>query len=124
MGPADELLKEYGEEIGVGDTFKPTRVGAFFGEPGKEVPDPYFGGEGPGGAGCIRCGSCMVGCRHGAKNTLVKNYLWFAEKLGVVIPEREVTDVQAAPALRDGCEGYAVASARSGAWLAARTPGP
>ena len=31
----------------------------------------------------MRCGSCMVGCRHGAKNTLVKNYLWFAEKLGV-----------------------------------------
>ena len=40
VGPADELLREYGEEIGVGDTFKPTRVGAFFGEPGKEVADP------------------------------------------------------------------------------------
>ena len=78
VGPADELLREYGEEIGVGDTFKPTRVGAFFGEPGKEVDDPYFGGEGPRRSGCIRCGSCMIGCLHGAKNTLVKNYLWFA----------------------------------------------
>ncbi len=93
-GPADLLLKEYGEEIGVGDTYKHTRVGAFFGEPGKEVPDPYFGGEGPPRSGCIGCGSCMVGCRYNAKNTLVKNYLWFAEKLGVeILPERQVTDI-------------------------------
>ena len=80
-GPADLLLKEYGEEIGVGDTYKQTRVGVYFGEPGKTVSDPYFGGEGPDRAGCIGCGSCMVGCRHNAKNTLRKNYLWFAEKL-------------------------------------------
>ena len=94
-GPADLLLKEYGEEIGVGDTYKHTRVGAFFGEPGKEVADPFFGGEGPPRSGCIGCGSCMVGCRHNAKNTLPKNYLWFAEKLGVeILPERQVTDVR------------------------------
>jgi cholesterol oxidase len=87
MTPADELLKEYGEELGVGDTFKHTRVGVFFGEPGGEVPDPYFGGEGPSRTGCVRCGSCMVGCRYGAKNTLVKNYLWFAERMGArVLP--------------------------------------
>src|SRR5437870_3251516 len=81
-----------------------------FGEPGKEVPDPYFGGEGPPRSGCIRCGSCMVGCRHGAKNTLVKNYLWFAERLGVeVIPERYVTDVRPLGA-GDGSEGYEVST--------------
>ena len=34
-------------KIGVGDTFSHTRVGIFFGEPGTEVVDPYFGGEGP-----------------------------------------------------------------------------
>ena len=56
-GPADLLLKEYGEAIGVGDTYSHTRVGAFFGEPGKEAPDPYFGGEGPARSGCIGCGS-------------------------------------------------------------------
>ncbi len=117
VGPADELLREYGEEIGVGNTFKPTRVGAFFGEPGKEVEDPYFDGEGPRRSGCIRCGSCMIGCRHGAKNTLVKNYLWFAEKLGAtVIAERMVTDVRPLGAA-DGSEGYAVVSRRAGAWL-------
>ena len=121
-GPADLLLKEYGDEIGVGDTYKQTRVGAFFGEPGVEVDDPYFGGEGPARSGCIGCGSCMVGCRHNAKNTLVKNYLWFAEKLGVeVIPERQVTDIRpvegGAP---DGSAGYEVASERSGSWLRKR----
>ena len=85
IGPADALLREYGEEIGVGNTFANTRVGVFFDHPSKEVPDPFFGGEGPARAGCRRCGSCMVGCRYNAKNTLVKNYLWFAEGLGARI---------------------------------------
>jgi cholesterol oxidase len=116
-GPADRLLRELGEELGVADTFKPTRVGVFFGEPGREVPDPYFGGEGPARSGCIRCGSCMLGCRHGAKNTLMKNYLWFAEQLGArIIPERHVTDVR--PMSRpDGSDGYVVTSERPGAWV-------
>ena len=118
--PADELLREYAAEIGVSDTFKPTRVGIFFGEPGKQVADPYFGGEGPPRSGCIRCGSCMVGCRHGAKNTLVKNYLWFAERLGVeVLPERQVIEVRPLEAA-DGSDGYAVTTARPGAWLRRR----
>ena len=117
MTPADELLREYGEELGVGDTFSHTRVGVFFGDPGGEVADPYFGGQGPPRTGCVRCGSCMVGCRHGAKNTLVKNYLWFAERLGVeVMPERQAIEVRPiGPA--DGSAGYEVTSVRSGAWL-------
>jgi cholesterol oxidase len=121
-GPADALLREYSEEIGVADTYKHTRVGAFFGEPGKEVPDPYFGGEGPPRSGCIGCGSCMVGCRYNAKNTLVKNYLWFAEKLGVeILPERQVTDIGPIDGPEaDGSGGYIVTSERSGAWLRRR----
>jgi cholesterol oxidase len=117
MTPADELLREYGEELGVGDTFSHTRVGVYFGEPGHEVSDPYFGGDGPPRTGCVRCGSCMVGCRHGAKNTLVKNYLWFAERLGVeVLPERHATEVRPIGAA-DGSGGYRVTSVRSGSWL-------
>ncbi len=117
VGPADELLREYAEKIGVAETWKPTRVGVFLGQPGREVPDPYFGGEGPARRGCIKCGSCMVGCRHNAKNNLPKNYLWFAEKLGVeVMPERQVTSIRPlAPG--DGSGGYAIESERSGAWL-------
>jgi cholesterol oxidase len=119
VGPADDLLRELGEELGVADTFKHTPVGVFFGEPGKEVPDPYFGGAGPARRGCIHCGGCMIGCRHGAKNTLPKNYLWFAEKLGVeILPERTVTDIRPLPlGAADGSEGYELTSVRSGAWL-------
>jgi cholesterol oxidase len=114
--PADALLKEFGESIGVGDTYRKTRVGVFLGEPGRTVADPYFGGDGPDRTGCLRCGSCMVGCRYGAKNTLRKNYLWFAEKLGVEIqPERTVTDIR--PLDGTGATGYEVTSTKSGSWL-------
>jgi cholesterol oxidase len=112
----DLLLKEMGEAFGVGESYRHTRVGVYFGEEGVEHPDPYFGGEGPARTGCIKCGQCMVGCRHGAKNTLVKNYLWFAEKRGVrVEADRTVTDVRPLGAA-DGSEGYAVTHERSGAW--------
>jgi len=96
--PADEVLKEIAGELGTQSTFQLTNVGAFFGEPGSEgieVPDPYFGGEGPPRKGCIHCGGCMVGCRHNAKNTLVKNYLWFAERGGAEVrAERIVHDIR------------------------------
>ena len=117
---ADELLREYAEEIGVADTFAHTRVGVFFGPAGERVRDPYFDGQGPDRTGCLRCGSCMIGCRHGAKNTLMKNYLWFAERLGVeILPERQATEIRplAAP---DGSDGYLVSSERPGAWVRRR----
>jgi cholesterol oxidase len=115
--PADQLLRELGEELGVGDTYKKTPVGVYFGEPGVTVPDPFFGGEGPARTGCRECGRCMVGCPHGSKNTLVKNYLYLAEKRGAqVMPERTVIDIRP---LGDGSgkDGYEVESVRSGAWL-------
>ncbi|MGP0103291.1 MAG: GMC oxidoreductase [Solirubrobacteraceae bacterium] len=115
--PADQLLRELGEELGVGDTYKRTPVGIYFGEPGRTVPDPFFDGEGPERTGCHLCGRCMVGCQHGAKNTLVKNYLYLAEKRGArVMPERTVVDVRPLGAA-DGSDGYEVESVRSGAWL-------
>jgi len=120
MTPADELLRTYAEEAGVGDTFAHTRVGVFFGPEGQEVADPYFGGEGPARTGCIRCGSCMIGCRHGAKNTLMKNYLWFAERLGAeILPERKVTEIRPLGA-GDGGDGYEVTTQHPGAWLRKR----
>ncbi|MCZ4554801.1 GMC family oxidoreductase [Rhodococcus maanshanensis] len=97
MTPADEVIKSVAEDMGVGDTFIQTPVGVFFGEPGKTVPDPYFGGAGPDRTGCIECGECMTGCRHGAKNTLVKNYLGLAEKAGAtIIPMTTVTGLHEA----------------------------
>jgi cholesterol oxidase len=103
--PADQLLREYGREIGADDTYAKTRVGVFFGEPGVTVPDPYLGGAGPDRTGCVQCGRCMVGCPYNAKNTLPKNYLWLAERAGAeIVPEREVVDVRPVGA-PDGSEG-------------------
>jgi cholesterol oxidase len=112
----DRLMQDLGRHFGVEDTYTHTSVGVFFGEPGREVEDPYFGGTGPRRTGCIRCGACMIGCRHGAKNTLVKNYLWLAERRGAEVhAERTVTEVR--PLGRaDGADGYAVSHERSGAW--------
>ncbi len=115
--PADQLLRELGEHLGVADTYKKTPVGVFFGEPGKTVPDPFFGGEGPDRTGCLLSGRCMVGCPNGAKNTLVKNYLHLAEKRGAKIaPERTVVDVRPL-GKGDGSEGYEVETIRSGSWI-------
>ncbi len=94
LGEADHLVKEIAEERGTADTFRATEVGVFFGSEGEEVTDPYFDGDGPPRKGCTFCGACMVGCRHNAKNTLPKNYLYFAEKWGVEVrAECEVCDV-------------------------------
>ena len=115
--PGDALLAEIAAEFGVEETFRRTPVGVYFGEEGATVPDPYFDGEGPDRTGCTRCGACMVGCREGAKNTLVKNYLHFAEKKGATIhPEREVYDVRPLGAA-DGSEGYRVETRYPGAWF-------
>jgi cholesterol oxidase len=91
---ADDVVREIARDIGREDAFGPTTVGVYFGEAGKEVPDPYFDGEGPTRTGCIQCGACMLGCKHNAKNTLDKNYLYLAEKRGLVIEaDTEVTHV-------------------------------
>jgi cholesterol oxidase len=111
---ADQLLRELGEHLGVGETYQKTPVGVFFGKPGETVPDPFFDGEGPARTGCNHCGRCMVGCPFGAKNTLVKNYLWLAEHRGAKVEaERLVTEVRPLGAA-DGSDGYAVTSERSG----------
>jgi choline dehydrogenase-like flavoprotein len=46
--PADKVMKQVADEMGVSETFHPTPVGVFFGgRAGERVPDPYFGGAGP-----------------------------------------------------------------------------
>ena len=115
-GPVEQVMQDTAEDLGVGATFRKTPVGVFFGEPGKTVPDPYFGGQGPDRTGCTECGNCMVGCRVGAKNTLVKNYLALAERRGVTIePLRTVTGIRPLDPARPG-GGYAVTTERTGGW--------
>ncbi|RIK13111.1 MAG: cholesterol oxidase [Acidobacteria bacterium] len=117
--PVDVVYREVAEEMGAGHTFRRAPVGVFFGrdgrvEPGADVEDPFFGGAGPRRTGCIQCGECMVGCRHGAKNTLVKNYLWLAERAGArVVPDTTVVRVVPLPR-----GGYAVHTRPTG------PPGP
>ena len=110
MTPSDDAMLQLAREMGVEHTFQKTPVGVFLGEPGVEVEDPYFGGVGPARSGCKETGECMTGCRHNAKNTLVKNYLYLAERGGAqVFP---LTTVKRVRPLRDG--RYAVETVRTG----------
>jgi cholesterol oxidase len=98
LTPPDEVLREVARDLGRPEAFESTDVAVYFGEPGVTAPDPYFGGEGPARTGCIRCGGCMVGCRHGAKNTLDQNYLYLAERRGATVQaDSEVTWVRPLP---------------------------
>jgi cholesterol oxidase len=111
IGQADKCLRDVGIEMRGKDTFHKNDVGIFFGTPDKTVPDPYFNGRGPERTGCTFCGSCMVGCPVGAKNTLDMNYLHLAGANGArIIPETEVTGV------RPGNEGYTVHTRKSTSW--------
>jgi cholesterol oxidase len=118
-GASERLMRRLAADLGVPDGYRPTPVGVFLGEPGQggeTVPDPFFGGEGPDRTACIRCGQCLLGCRHGAKNTLVKNYLWLAERRGVEIrADSEVTDVRSLPGPGvPGAAGYRLRFRRPG----------
>jgi cholesterol oxidase len=119
LGPSDRALREVAEEMGRADTFHQPTVAVFFGEPGKTVPDPFFGGAGPSRTGCTLCGGCMVGCRHGAKNSLDRNYLHLAEGRGAVIqPLTTVEKIE--PIDGDPARGYALTTRRTGGFLHAR----
>ena len=104
LGYVDGVIKSLAEDMGRPEHFHPTDVAVYFGEPGKTVPDPYFGGEGPPRTGCTSCGGCMLGCRGGAKKTLDKNYLYLAERKGLQV--RTETKVVSVRPGSDG--GYAV----------------
>ncbi|GAA4757235.1 GMC family oxidoreductase [Gordonia alkaliphila] len=116
---SDRVMKQVAEDMGVGDTFGSTPVGVYFGAktggegaPGQTVDDPYFGGAGPRRTACTECGACMTGCRVGAKNTLMKNYLGLAEANGAQIIDRTTVD-----RLEQRSDGSWVVSTRgSSAW--------
>ena len=119
--PADHVSREIAEELGRGASFQSTDVGVYFGENGQdegEPLDPYFGGQGPAREACIQCGGCMVGCRYNAKNTLDKNYLYFAEKWGAEVrPEADVRDIRPLPDGQPDGARYEIIYHRSTAWI-------
>jgi len=110
-GEADRALAEVARRRGESDRCAPNDVGIYFGTPGREVPDPFFGGEGP-----ARTGGCMLGCPIGAKNTLDKNYLHLARARGLALESE--TEVTAVRALEGG--GYRVEALQGRGWLRRR----
>jgi cholesterol oxidase len=124
LWPADDVLRFTARDLGRGETFRPTQVGVYFGDdtrPGETVPDPFFGGDGPARATCQHCGGCMVGCRYNAKNTLVKNYLYFAEKNGVEVrAEATVTEIRPLAANQPDGARYEITYTRSTALVSKR----
>ncbi|MCD4768726.1 MAG: GMC family oxidoreductase N-terminal domain-containing protein [Bacteroidales bacterium] len=109
----DLALRDLGEKLGRSDYYEPTMVAVNFGEPDKFVADPYFDGKGPEVSGCTFCGGCMTGCRHGAKNTLDRNYLWLAQKMGAeILAEHKVVDV-VPDGKENGSEGYIITCRKS-----------
>jgi cholesterol oxidase len=117
LSEADAILGDVAQDLARSDSYRPTEVGVYFGEAGVTHPDPYFGGQGPERTGCILCGGCMVGCRYNAKNTLPKNYLYFAEKWGVEI--RAESEATAIEPLNEGESNarYRIAYRRSTGWI-------
>ncbi|WP_433167129.1 GMC oxidoreductase [Kribbella sp. CA-247076] len=115
----DRVMLQVANDMGRGETFNKAPVGVYFGNPGVEAEDPYFGGVGPRRTGCISCGKCNIGCGFNAKNKLTTNYLYLAEKLGARVHElQEVFALQ--PLEGGGFEVYA----RHPGWVqrAARWP--
>jgi cholesterol oxidase len=117
LGFTDRMLQDVAHEMGRGGTFRTADLGVYFGESGRTVPDPYFGGTGPDRTGCNDCGGCMVGCRFGAKNTLDRNYLYFAEKFGArILPEtrvRWIRPIRGSDGREDGSSGWEIAVEKS-----------
>ena len=90
----DRAIKQVANDIGRGETHNKAPLAVYFGTPGVEADDPYFGGVGPRRTGCISCGNCNNGCGHNAKNKLTTNYLYLAEKLGARVHDmHEVFDL-------------------------------
>lgn len=109
LTPPDRALQAIAEERGQADAFHNTEVAIHFGRSGQTVPDPYFDGEGPPRTGCHFCGGCMLGCRHGAKNSLDMNYLWLARQRGLEVwAESRVDAIRPLGDAADGSAGYAV----------------
>jgi len=93
LNAEDLWLEEVSREMGAHDTFESVHVGVNI-DGSDQESDPYFNGIGPLRKGCIECAGCMVGCRENAKNTLDRNYLWFAEKMGLeILPETKAEKI-------------------------------
>ncbi len=94
INPEDRYLREVAKDMNRSDSFENVYVGVYM-DDREEERDPYFNGQGPLRKPCIECAGCMVGCRENAKNSLDKNYLYFAEKYGTeILAETRVVRIE------------------------------
>ena len=119
MSRSDKVMQQLSTET-PGSAFEKTDVAVYFGKTGITVPDPYFDGNGPNRTGCNLCGGCMIGCRYNAKNTLDKNYLYFAQLNGAeIIVEKTVINV--IPIGDHGKNGYEITYKNTFGWIGKQT---
>ena len=118
--PADQLLRELGEELGVGDTYKRTPVGVFFGEEGRAAspcPTRSSAARDPTGPAASCAGAAWSAARTAPRTRSSRTTCTSPRSCGArVMPERTVVDIRPLGAA-DGSDGYEVESVRSGAWL-------
>ena len=121
-GPADLLLKEYGESIGVGDTFQRTRGSASSSaSPARRCQTRTSAARGPSGRAASSAARAWSAAATAPRTPCARTTSGSRSELGVEIqPERTVIDVAPLNG-SDGRDGYAVTSVRSGAWVVARS---
>lgn len=96
QGLQDQWLEQTAKNMNAHESYGQVPQGIYFGDSTQYVADPLLNGQGPERIGCNLCGNCITGCAQGAKNSLDKNYLYLAEKLGVhIIAETKVTHIEA-----------------------------
>jgi cholesterol oxidase len=94
INPEDKALRTVAFKMNAENSFQNVYVGVNLNKT-DQAEDPYFKGLGPKRNSCTECAACMVGCRENAKNTLDKNYLYFAEKFGAkILPETKVFKIE------------------------------
>jgi len=99
INPRMALLGQAATAMGVSGRYRSLPLAVAFdeyapdrrGEPWRD-PDVYASGT------CVHCGECVIGCEHGAKKTLDKNYLATATANGAAIkPLCMVTHIEKDP---------------------------
>ena len=108
--PRTALIEQMMEGMGAPErTIRPT-LAVTFGDSETWRPNA----QGVPRRGCAFVGECVIGCNHGAKNTLDTTYLALAERHGAqAVPDAEVRRIELLPTASNGREYTVVTSTPS-----------
>lgn len=111
VAPRTTLIEQMMQEMGAPErTIRPT-LGVTFGDPETWRPNA----QGVPRRGCAFLGECVIGCNHGAKNTLDTTYLALAERHGArAVTDAEVQRIEPHPTASNGRKYTVVTSTPSG----------